>query len=324
MRIRAVAAAVAAVLALAGCVGSGTEETAPEATGPWTYTTGFGEKIELEKAPEVIVVDAYSAAALWEYGVRPDGVFGYGLEEGASPVALGDADRTQLNVIGTGADLEIEKLAALQPDLIIGFGNAAAKGAQWTWWEDDLASQVKAIAPFAGIRFSQRPVVEVIEEYRSLAKALGADTDGESVTGAKRSFDAAKAALQETVSGKEGLKTIALNGDASVVYAGTSSLAQLALLEEVGVDLVGPKGDDGGAWAEISWEVVPDHPADIVLQYIASAEAFAGAPVYRAMPAVRAGQIAVWDDKMPFTYSKYAAWLTEVEGVYADAKSVTG
>lgn len=60
-----------------------------------------------------------------------------------------------------------------------------------------------------------------------------------------------------------------------------------------------------------------------MLQYISSEKAFEGAPDYQALPAVKAGQIGIWDDKHPFTYASYATWLTKLEAVYAGAKDVT-
>lgn len=306
-----------------GCSATAPTAESSESTA-WSYTTGYGETITLDAKPEVIVADAYSAAALWEHGIRPQGVFGYGLEEGGSSLALGNADRTTMKVVGTAGDLDIEALAALQPDLVIGFGNSEKNGSAWTWWTDDIASKVSAIAPFAGVRFNERPVVEVIEEYASLARALGADTSSDAATQAKAAFADASATLSATVEKQPDLTTIALNGDAATVYAGTTGLAQIELLADLGVTIVGPDPDeDGGAWATVSWELVPDHAADVVLEYIASEKAFAGAPVYQALPAVKAGQIGIWDDKRPFTYASYAAWLTELEKVYATAKNVT-
>ena len=58
--------------------------------------------------------------------------------------------------------------------------------------------------------------------------------------------------------------------------------------------------------------------------YTGSTKAFAEAPVYAKLPAVRSGQVAGFDDKMPFTYAQYAAWLTEVNEVLGSAKAVTG
>ena len=131
---RLVAVTAALALTLTACANSANDEPEPAGEEGWSYTTGLGNTIDLDAAPEVIVVDAYSAAALWEYGVRPDGVFGYGLEEGAPTDSLGHADRSTMEVVGTGGELDIEALAALEPDLVIGYGNQD-NPESWTWWD---------------------------------------------------------------------------------------------------------------------------------------------------------------------------------------------
>lgn len=317
-RLAAVTAAVA--LALTACANTANSDSAPPAAEEWSYTTGYENTITLDALPEVIVTDAYSAAALWEYGIRPDAVFGWGLEEGASELALGNAELDTMEVIGRGGELNVEQLAALQPDLVIGYGNAD-NPTSWTWWEEDVATKVNDIAPFAGVNFSGRPLVDVIEEYAGLAEALGADVAASDATRAKADFEKASASLTETLADKQDLTTIALNGDTSGLWVGTDRLAQLDLLESLGVNLVGPESEE--AWAEVSWEKVPDYPADVVLTYVASTDHFAEAPVYRSLPAVQAEQVALWDDKSPNTYVHYAAWLEELDQAYAAADKVT-
>lgn len=311
---------LAVLLFFLGACASSSAEAGPDAEDGWSYTTGFGNTITLDAKPEVIVTDAYSAAALWEYGIRPDAVFGYGLEPGSSPLALGNADRESMEVVGTGGDLNVEALAKLAPDLVIGYGNSE-KPEGWTWWEDTTTERVNAIAPFAGIKFSAQPVVNVIEEYAGLAKALGADVEGSSAGPAKADFEKASATLKKTLASKPDLTTVALNGDTANLYVGTPRLAQLSLLEDLGVTLVGPGGDE--AWAEVSWEKVPDWPADVVLEYVASVEPFADAPIYQSLPAVKAKQVAPWDDKSPNTYVHYTAWLNDLNTVYEAAEDVT-
>lgn len=326
-----VAAAVLAFGSVAGCSGpAGSDASAPRtgesqaASAEWTYTSQFGQTITLPQRPTTIAVDAYTAAALWDYGIRPAGVFGYGLEEGASPLSLGDADRSTMQIVGVGGELQIEKLAAVKPDLVIGFGNIDKKGEAWTWWDDNVADQVTAIAPFLGIKFAGERVVDVIEQYRDLAKTLGGDTDSADVSQSKTDFEAASTSLK-TETGQKKLNAIALNGDASTLYAGGTGLAQLGLLKELGVGIVGPKTEtvaDGESWVELSWELVPDYPADLMLAYAGSTTSFADVAVYRSLPSVKAGQVAVWDDKMPFTYKQYARWLTDVETQYRTAKKL--
>ncbi|GAB2579866.1 ABC transporter substrate-binding protein [Microlunatus antarcticus] len=316
------------VVALTACSPAADPGTAPPATSeaaqPWSYTTGFGEAVTLPTRPKVIVADAYSAAALWDYGIRPAGVFGYGLEPNASPLALGNADRAAMQVVGTGGELQIEKLAALKPDVVIGFGNVTTAGAGWTWWDEDVTKQATAVAPFVGVRSVGQKVPDVIEEYRRLAAALGADTTSASVVQAQNAFTAASETLAGTAKRRD-LKAIALNGTAADLYVGGPGLPQLGLLNDLGATTVGPPSKtsaDGEDWAEVSWELVPDYPADIVLAYVGSAKEFPEISVYRSLPAVKARQTLTWDDKMPFTYAQYASWLTEVDAVYGTAKKV--
>ncbi|MGO1975301.1 MAG: hypothetical protein ACTH2Q_20270, partial [Propionibacteriaceae bacterium] len=212
-RLAAVTAALA--LALTACANTADTASTPAADEEWTYTTGYGNSITLDARPEVIVTDAYSAAALWEYGIRPDAVFGYGLEEEALN-SLGNADRDSMEVVGEGGELSVEKLAALQPDLVIGYGNVD-NPTSWTWWDEDVATQVNEVAPFAGVNFSGRPTVDVIEEYAGLAEALGADVAASDAASAQEDFDTASATLEATLAEKSDLTTIALNGDTSAL-----------------------------------------------------------------------------------------------------------
>ena len=101
-------------------------------------------------------------------------MFGYGLEKDAPPGALGDADLSTMTVVGE-RELDVEALAALQPDLIIGYGNGEKTNGAWTWWDAAVTEKVAKIAPFVGINFAEQPVADVIAEYEGLAKALGGD-----------------------------------------------------------------------------------------------------------------------------------------------------
>ncbi|MDO9377531.1 MAG: ABC transporter substrate-binding protein [Nocardioidaceae bacterium] len=317
------ASMAAGLLTLTACGGGGDGSAPATTSGAWSWSNGAGLTTELDARPDTVVVDAYSAAALWPYGVRPDAVFGYGLEEGASSLALGDADPDEMDVVGRGGELDIEALAAAGPDLIVGYGSDETDWTQWTWWDDDVAGKVESIAPFAGVAF-QEDVADVIGQYASLAEALGADVHGAEVVQAEKDFDAAAARLREVVAAEPDLTVLPLNaaGLASGAYVGNEALAQMRLLTDLGVTLAGPDGEAGEAWPEISWEVVDDYPADVVLEYVGSKGEFADAPTYQALPAVKAGQVADWDDKRPSTYASYATWLDEVADAYEAADDV--
>lgn len=241
--------------------GAGADDDAQPAASAdgWSWTSsGYGTTYELDAAPDSVVVDGYSAAALWDYGVRPAGVFGYGFSD-AGALSIGNAQVDEMEVVGADAELSLEKLLALEPDLVIGFGNE--DGTAWTWWDDKVTEEATAVAPFVGMKFAGRPVVEVIEDYASLAEALGGDVDSPEVTEARAAFDERLDTLRG-IAAEKPLTILPLNG-AEELWVGQKTLGQLALLEELGFTIGGPQ--DQEAWAELSWERVPDYPADVVL-----------------------------------------------------------
>ncbi|MFJ4233958.1 ABC transporter substrate-binding protein [Cellulosimicrobium cellulans] len=314
--------AVGLAATLAACstaTDPGADGAAPSAAAEgWTWTSsGYGTTYALDEAPDSVVVDGYTAAALWDYGVRPAGVFGYGFSD-TGALSIGNAQVDEMEVVGADAELNLEKLLALEPDLVIGFGNE--DGTAWTWWDDKVTTEATAVAPFVGMRFSGRPVVEVIEDYASLAESLGGDVDSPEVTEAKAAFDERLDTLRG-VAAEKPLTILPLNG-AEQLWVGQKNLGQLALLEELGFTIGGPQDQEG--WAELSWERVPEHPADVVLSYTGSDEAMAANPVYAALPAVQAGQVVGWDDKRPFTYASYVEWFDELIAVLDGAEVVSG
>ncbi|WP_353706970.1 ABC transporter substrate-binding protein [Cellulosimicrobium sp. ES-005] len=316
------ALAVGLAATLAACSAGtepGTDGADPSAAADgWSWTSsGYGTTYALDEAPDSLVVDGYTAAALWDYGVRPAGVFGYGFSD-AGALSIGNARVDEMEVVGADAELNLEKLLALEPDLVIGFGNE--DGTAWTWWDDTVTEEATAVAPFVGMRFSGRPVVEVIEDYASLAEALGGDVDSPEVAEAKAAFDERLDTLRG-IAAEKPLTILPLNG-AEQLWVGQKNLGQLALLEELGFTIGGPQDQEG--WAELSWERVPDHPADLVLSYTGSDEAMAANPVYAGLPAVQAGQVVGWDDKRPFTYASYVEWFDELIAVLDGAEVVSG
>ncbi|GAA1182389.1 ABC transporter substrate-binding protein [Nesterenkonia xinjiangensis] len=314
-------ASTAALLALTSCgdpvsaTDSASDQDAPDS---WSFTdTGYGNTITLDERPESLVVDGYSAAALWEYGIRPAGVFGYGITEEDS-VAIGAADVSQMTVVGREGEFDLEQLGALEPDLIVGFGDDDGTG--WTWWDEQVQSEATRVAPFLGVDFGGRPVQEVIEDYVSLAEALGGDTDSTEAEQAAQDFEERLQVLRDIASDSPDLTLIALNGY-DELYVGQSTLGQLALLEELGFTLTGPDADS--AWASLSWESVGDYPADVVLSYAGTADQVKDVPAFGRLPAVQAGQVVEWDDKRPFTYASYVEWLDDLIDVLGDARVVS-
>ena len=93
------------------------------------------------------------------------------------------------------------------------------------------------------------------------------------MTTAKSYFASAPETLRTSMAAKAELTAIALNGTTAILWTGGPKLAQIGLLNELGLKTVGPDGEDNAYWGELSWEKVPDYPADVVLAYTGSTKA---------------------------------------------------
>ena len=103
-----------------------------------------GTTIKFDHQPQRIVMDCFSYSSLADYHIKPVALFGFDCD---NPNVMGDIDTSSIEVIGKDAELNVERLAALRPDVIIGNGNA--KGV--TRLDADANEQMKRVAPFVGI-----------------------------------------------------------------------------------------------------------------------------------------------------------------------------
>ncbi len=260
--------------------------------GGWSYTTGYGNTIDLDAAPQRIVVDAYSAAALWDYGIRPAGIFGYGITGGQ---ATGNADVSTMKVVGTDGEMNMEALADLDPDLVIGYGNSDDP-TSWTWWDEPMAQKVNSVAPFAAVKFSGVPLPDVLASTATwLPHSAGTSTAMPRSRTEPRSTrpTTAFAGLPPSDPTSHCFPSTATT--ARCTRAPPSS-PKLGYLSGLGVNFTGPDGDKG--WADLSWEQVPSYPADIVMRYVQSTSR-SPPPHFRPTARRRSGQVIDWDDKRP-------------------------
>lgn len=307
-----------APLTLAACSGTdgGSAGGGSDAGGGKNFTLtpdGYdGVTISLDKPAKRIVADYYSAAALSAYGVTPVAVFGYGHD--GTP---GEHVAPDVEVLGHDDALSIEKLAAARPDVIIAYGNEDGTG--WTWWDDKVTKQATAIAPFVPVKLGGAPD-EMFARYRAVAEALGADGDDPEIAAQREGFEAARQKIRDVTSAAPNISVLAASFAADIIYS-SRALGVCAMLVEDGVQLTGPEKRAESSWAELSWETISDHPADVILVHDYS-EAFEENPIYQSLPAVQAGQLGTWDDKRSYIYEDYTAWLTELAGVLEKAQDI--
>lgn len=321
-RRRLLAAAAAAVLV--GQTSAAAQEATPT-SGEWTYADDAGNTVTLPAPPRRIVAYLPIAAALWDYGVRPVGVYGTTRRPDGSPeVFVGNLDLDAVASLGeTYGELDVEALVALDPDLII---NDRWFETMDLWGLDENATaQVKAVAPVAEIAFTGRPVTDTLASVEKLAVALGADPDAPEIVEAKAAFDAAVAGLEAAIAEKPGLTAIFISGtpEQSLWVANPLQSADMLLYQSLGLDIVTPEIDPAEYWEELSWEQAGKYPADLILvdsrQWSATGEQLKAIPTFGALPAARAGQFGDWDIEYVPSYQGFTPVIAELTEVIRNA-----
>lgn len=305
-----------AALALTAC-SSGGAGAAPEedSAGAVTFThpTLADLEIAFEEQPDTLVMDCYAFSSLHEYGVEPDALFGFDCE---NPFVMGDIDISGIERVGQDGEIDVEKLAALQPDAVIGQGDAAG----WSWFDESVNSQLTRVAPFIPLP-SAETIDEEIDATRDVAGFLGGDVDSEAVTQADADLETAKEELAAALEGTD-LSIMLASPTKEMLYTAVG-FQQAALLEEAGATVVGGEAPaEGNPWGQVAWEEASSHPADVILIEGYGEDYSFTADLWEELPAVQADQLGSWGSKGAMTSRAYADWLTEVTALVESADDV--
>lgn len=283
---------------------------APAYAQAWTYTDASGQTVTLDAVPERIVMHQDAAAGLIPLGIRPVGIYADGAIADAK--ALQGLDLTGIEILGqTWGEVDIEKVAALQPDLII--GEWWDRNAAWSGGE--VAGQLAEIAPVTGPAASDS-ILGMIADYEALAESLGADLSAPEIAEAKAGFETALAAFKAAVAAKPGLTALAVYaGDDALYVADPAGAAELLDLQSWGLDIVHPEGVDAAGnnyFETVSWENADKYPADLVMVDNRAPSTLQNAlaqPTWTTIPAVAAGAVTEWPAFWLRNYAAYAGAL---------------
>ncbi|RKN34959.1 ABC transporter substrate-binding protein [Streptomyces hoynatensis] len=285
------------------------------AAGAFSFTDDRGETVRLDAVPERIVAYVGSAAALLDYGIACVGVFGPArAEDGAPSVLAGGLDLDRLTSLGNAwGEFDIERYAGLRPQLLV--SDVHTQPDLW-WLPEDTASDILGLAPGVGIANVGPPLRVTVRRYAELAGALGADLGSAAVTGAKARFDAAAEAVRQAARDRPGLRVLAVSAtEDKLWFCVPRDLSDLTYYQELGVGLVTPRDpDEGGTFQSVSWENAGLYPADLILLDDRAISLQPGRleetkPTWRALPAVRAGQVAAWSPEPTYSYAGCAPAL---------------
>lgn len=121
------AAVVAGALLLTGCGGDGDDDAGGKESGTRQITDATGREVDVPAAPrKVVALSEPTLDAALALGVEPAGTTAGRGQQGVSTYLADKAGEAQ--VVATVAEADLEKVAALRPDLILLDETTAVKG----------------------------------------------------------------------------------------------------------------------------------------------------------------------------------------------------
>lgn len=294
--------------------------------GAWELTDDRGTEISLDAPPATIVASPAVAGALAEYGIDVAGVLGATERmDGTPDPALGDADVTGMVALAPSGQLNVERLMALQPDIVIAesWGDATTVGMT----EEELAL-IEQRVPVATFRIDGEPLDDVLQRFGEIAVSIKGESAKAQVDEGRADLEAAQARLTEASS--SGVRVLAASGSPAELYvARPEGYADLSFFQDSGVNLVEPTSPVGSEpagefWETLSWEEANRYPADFIL---ADAR-FGGADwsidqlpaVASRLPAFEADQVAPWELTYAFGYRNFSGIVDRLAAAIGAAK----
>jgi iron complex transport system substrate-binding protein len=320
-RLLAGSAALGALLGLPACSAA---EPAPAVSEPgWSFTDARGVEVRLPRRPERVVAYAGVAAVLWDYGVRPVGIFGpHRREDGSPDTTVGDVDLSSVGSAGESYEsLDHEALAALRPDLVV----TGMSGDTVMWViADDAVDRVTRIAPLVALEGYGVPAEQIIAGHERFARLLGADTDTPELANARTRLDHATTAVRTAVAAKPDLRVLVTYAEPEgLSIARPSQFPDLLTFRGLGLDLVEPAGGEQ-YYETLSWEEAGRYPADLILHdtraFSLQPGQLAAYPTWAALPAVRAGQVGRWSAEARLSAQGFATVLEDLSATVTAAR----
>jgi iron complex transport system substrate-binding protein len=328
---RPILAVAALTVVLAGC-GSGNSPDEAASSGPWSFTSGSGEVVKTDKVPTRIIAHAGEAAALMSFGIKPVGI--YADESVKTDLNLKDLDLTGIEILGEEwGKIDVEKAAALRPDLIVGDWWPAEKA--YSGLEegvDEKSKKLSELAPIVGIT-QGKSIVDLAKGYEDLAKSLGADVDSPEIAANKSRFEQAVTRFKAAVAAKPGLTVAAMGPADDKLYVANPQYApELLDLQQWGLKVINPDSPDPGFpyWENLGWESADKYQPDLVLwdgrafTPTINAEFGAKQPTWFTVKAAKAGAVVAWPAYWLHTYGQFATELDKLTEAVKSANENIG
>jgi iron complex transport system substrate-binding protein len=278
----------------------------------------FADTTCVPENPQRIVTtqDQNGLLPLLELGVRPVGSAGRVFEDGTTQFRrVQGFDTTGIASVGSYGEPNLEAIAALQPDLIVGHE-----------FNEQIYDQLSQIAPTVLIQiFGGRPLDDVLFDFAELVGRT------EAAEVFQAGIEGKVAALQSRVDEMGGTLSVSIIGPASTpgdFWRGDGGQATGTVMNRY-LDLPRPPAQaEPGINMELqSIEALPDHDADVLLVLDFSGESqspqiqsFLSSPLFGALASSEAGQAFVIDGTQTVgaAWGKMGAFLDELVRILLD------
>ncbi|MDT7618566.1 MAG: iron-siderophore transport system substrate-binding protein [Pseudonocardiales bacterium] len=275
---------LAAALLVLGTTACGAAETTPvpaaPASGafPVTFTHAFGSTTIPAEPKRVVAVGFNEADFVLALGVVPIGVRDFigGYDEAKRPWARAALAGASPELVG-GNDIDFEKVAALQPDLIMGV---------YSFMDRNAYDTLTKIAPTVAQPSADGASATWQEQTRTTGKALGRAAEAEQVIAdTEKKFADAKARYPQ-LAGKDVAFDLVVDG---VPYRLGADDLRSQVFQGLGITVP-------ATTATLSNETQSQLDKDAIVVIGATREQMAGNAVFQGLKAVKAGKVVYTGD----------------------------
>lgn len=309
-----------------GAPASGASRT-PE--GPWSFTDGSGEVVELDEVPTRIIAHAAEAAALMSYGIRPVGI--YGDEPVTTDPNLQGLDLTGIEILGEEwGSIDVAKASTLSPDLIVADWWPAEKA--HSGFEDGVKAKSKKLADLAPVVGATQgdSILDLAQGYEDLAASLGADVESSQGAEDKAAFEEARDAFVAAMQEKD-FTALAVSPASDLLYVANPAYApELQDFERWGLDIIEPDSPDPAFpyWENLSWENADKYQPDVLMfdnrSFAADQKTVRSQPTWTSIRAAEADQVVEWPGFWLHTYGHFATALDQLREELSDLDDSIG
>jgi iron complex transport system substrate-binding protein len=301
----------------------------PAAGEGWSFTDDTGKTVTLPERPVRIAADLNAASALWDFGIKPVAVSGWTVGTGAS---WGNIDRETPNITVSveTSEPDLEALLDMRIDLFVtvAWGNNDEAPYEWSFPDAGAYEPTNAVVPVIAISTTGRADENMLR-FAELAESLGADLDTPELAEAKAAYEEARAEFERVAAEKADLTSLFVYANGTAEYVAYLPIwADLTMYQALGLNIIVPDNvPENDYWEQLSPEQASKYPSDILFQStrlgIFTPEELAAHATYGSLPAVKAGQIAPWNQDFTQSYQGLTAALETIVTALAPAEDVT-